>query len=95
MPWGGTQAPPATTKRTSGIPLESVLVGWLGTSAVVAQQLIKTTTSVWIGMGPGAGRVDNERPWPYHLLSWSALDHSWRPKPNYQLTTPPCIVVEL
>ena len=92
---GGTQAPPDTTKRTSGIALEPVLVGWLGASAVVAQQLIKTTTSVWIGMGPGAGRVDNGRLWPYHALSWSALDHSWRPKPNYQLTTPLCIVVEL
>ena len=54
-----------------------MLVGWLGASAVVVLQLIKTTTSVWIGMGPGAGRVDNERRWPYHLLSWSALDHSW------------------
>ena len=73
---GGTQAPPDTTKRTSGIPLEPVLVGWLGTSAVVAQQLIITTTSVWIGMGPGAGQVDNDWLWPYHLLSWSALDPS-------------------
>ena len=95
MPWGGTQAPPDTTKRTSGIPLESVLVGWLGTSAVVAQQLIKTTTSVWIGMGPGAGRVDNGRLWPDHALICSALGHSWRPKPNYQLTTQSCIVIEL
>ena len=95
MPWGGTQAPPDTTKRTSGIPLESVLVGWLETSVVVAQELIKSTTSVWIGMGPGAGRVDNGRLWPYHALSWSALNQSWRPKPNYQLTTPSCIVVEL
>ena len=85
----------AASYRTSGIPLESVLVEWLETSAVVAQQLIKSTTSVWIGMGAGAGQVDNERPWPCHLLSWSALDHSWRPKPNYQLTTPMCIVVEL
>ena len=92
---GGTQLPPATTRRTSGIPIEPVLVGLLETSVVVAQQLIKSTTSVWIGMGPGAGRVDNGRLWPYHALSWSALNQSWRPKPNYQLTTPSCIVVEL
>ena len=92
---GGTQAPPDTTKRTGGIPLEPVLVGWLGASAVVVLQLIKTTTSVRIGMGPGAGRVDNGRLWPCHALSWSALDHPWRPKPNCQLTTPPCIAVEL
>ena len=76
MPWGGTPAPPGTTKRTSGIPIEPVLVGLLETSVVVAQQLIKSTTSVWIGMGPGAGRVDNDWLWPYHLLSWSALDPS-------------------
>ena len=92
---GGTQLPPATTRRTSGIPIEPVLVGLLETSVVVAQQLIKSTTSVWIEMGPGAGRVDNDRLWPYHMLSWSALDHLWRPKPNYQLTTPSCTVVEL
>ena len=88
-------APPGTTKRASGIPLEPVLVGWLETSVVVAQKLIKSTTSVWIGMGPGAGRVDNDRLWSYHALSWSALDHPWRPKPNYQRTTLSCIVVEL
>ena len=92
---GDSGEPPAASQRTSGIPLEPVLVGLLGTSAVVAQQLIKTTTSVRIGMGPGAGRVINGRLWPYHALSWSALNQSWRPKPNYQLTTPSCIVVEL
>ena len=87
--------PPAASHRTGAVPLESVLVGLLGTSAVVAQHLIKTTSSVWIGMGPGAGRVDNGPLWPYHALRWSALNQSWRPKPNYQLTTPSCIVVEL
>ena len=46
-----------------------MLVGLLETSVVVAQQLIKSTTSVWIGMGPGAGRVDNDRLWSYHALS--------------------------
>ena len=92
----GTQGGASSASyRTSGIPLESVLVGWLETSVVVAQQLIKSTTSVWIGMGPGAGRVDNDQLWLYHMLRWCALDRPWRPKPNYQLTTPPCIVVEL
>ena len=95
MLYGHSGEPPAASYRASGIPLESMLVGWLETSAVVAQQLIITTTSVWIGMGPGAGRVDNGRLWPYHAVSWSALNQSWRPKPNYQLTTPSCIVVEL
>ena len=92
---GDSGEPPAASYRASGIPLESMLVGWLETGVVVAQQLIKSTTYLWIGMGPGAGRVNNGRLWPYHALSWSALDHSWRPKPNYQLTTPSCIVVEL
>ena len=61
MLYGHSGDPPAASYRTSGIPLESVLLGWLETSVVVAQQLIKSTTSVWIGMGPGAGRVDNNR----------------------------------
>ena len=55
MLWGGTRAPPDTTNRASGIPIEPLLVGLLETSVVVAQQLIKSTISVWIGMGPGAG----------------------------------------
>ena len=71
----------------SGIPTGPVLVRLLETSAVVAQQLIKSTTCTWMGMGPGAGRVYNDRPWTYHALSYSAFDPSRRPKPNYQLTT--------
>mgnify|MGYP007018384012 CR=1 FL=1 len=95
MLYGHSGEPPAASYRISGIPLELVLVEWLETSAGVAKQLIKSTTSARIGMGLGTGRVDNDRLWPYHVLSWSALDHSWRPKPNYQLTTSSCIVVEL
>ena len=65
MLYGDSGGPSSASYRTSGIPLESVLVGRLETSTVVAQQLIKSTTSVWIGMGPGAGRVDNDWLWPY------------------------------
>ena len=72
-----------------------MLVGLLETSAVVAQQLIKSTTCTWMGMGPGAGRVYNDRLWTYHALRYSTFDPLRRPKPNYQLTTPLCIVVEL
>ena len=92
---GAPAPPPATAKRTSGIPTGPVLVGLLETSAVDAQQLIKSTRCTWMGVGPGAGRVGNDRLWPYHALSYSAFDPSRRPKPNYHLTTPSCIVVEL
>ena len=88
---GGSSA----SYRTSGIPLESVLVGRLGTSTVVAQQLIKSTTYLWIGMGPGAGGVGDDWFWLDHALSWSDFDPPCLPKPNYQLTTLLCIVVEL
>ena len=50
-----------------------MLVGLLETSVVVAQQLIKSTTSVWIGMGPGAGRVEARsfRPYAQNFLGRS------------------------
>ena len=92
---GAPAPPPSRPIPTTGIPTGPVLVGLLETSAVVAQQLIKSTTCMWMGMGPGAGRVYNDRPWTYHALSYSAFDPSRRLKPNYQLTTPLCIVVEL
>ena len=43
--------PPATPIPTTGIPTGPQLVGLLDTTFVVAQQLIKSTTCLWIGMG--------------------------------------------
>ena len=76
MLYGDSGNPPAASYRTSGIPLEFVLLGWLETSAVVAQQLIKSTTYLWMGMGPGAGEVGDDWLWPDNALSWSDSDPS-------------------
>ena len=73
---GDSGEPPAASYRASGIPLESMLVGWLETGVVVAQQLIKSTTYLWIGMGPGTGGVGGDWFWPDHALSWSGFDLS-------------------
>ena len=66
----------AASYRTSAIPLGPVLVGWLETSVVIAQQLIKSTTYLWIGMGPGPGGVGGDWFWPDHTLRWSGFDLS-------------------
>ena len=43
--------PPRPPIPTPGIPAGPRLVGLLDTTFVVAQQLIKSTTCLWIGMG--------------------------------------------
>ena len=43
----------------------------------------------------GAGGVGDDWFWLDHALSWSDFDPPCLPKPNYQLTTLLCIVVEL
>ena len=52
---GDSGEPPAASYRASGIPLESMLVGWLETGVVVAQQLIKSTTLEVVADRNGAG----------------------------------------
>ena len=70
---GAPATTPATPNPTTDIPCGSALVGLLETTVVVAQQLVKSTTWLWIRTVPSADQVNNDRIWPYHELGYCAF----------------------